>query len=309
MNTTQNPRPTTIARSGSGFCRRNTAVALLLSTTILACNRDDLTPASPDSAHQTAGIKPGLDSSRTTPEKPGDLIGVYHNTKITWSPTDFQEIQTDAAGTPVQYTTQYQAIQGSDQVRRTTFQFQYNSEQHLNRVDQTIQFGTNAAIKSYILYHYEGNQVARTEEYASSGKRVASRTYQYNANRQLTQIDENLLNSQMTLRKTYQYDNRGNLTVVSDFVRNAQNDGFTLETTTQYDNYDNQKHVENLLTTTPFLPGVTFRKNNYQTKTVRHRDGTILSRETVRYTYNEQGYPTERTLRGPGGSLTSTYSY
>lgn len=303
------------------------ALVILTALTIAACNRSatELSPLPGDSGKPstdttTAPNKPDGDSTVTNPGKPadpkpgdstgtGDPVSVFKSLKIAYSSIDFQEVQHDANGTPVQYTSQYLYNQGTGDVRRLVYRFQYGADQRLNRLDQAFFLGRNQYASTYTLYHYAGNQVARTEEFAVDGTLLVSRTYQYSAAGKLVQLDHKSRNSKNALRRTFQYDGAGNLTTVSDFYNSALDGSYVLETTTTYGDYDNQKHVENLLSTTPFLPAVTFRVNNYHTKVVRYKDGKEISRETVDYAYNAEGEPTQRTTSGAGGKLTATYTY
>ncbi|GAB2595968.1 hypothetical protein [Spirosoma areae] len=279
------------------------AFALLIALLAAACHH----PVDPARESGTVGTPP-RDSTITKPGSstgtPSDgTVRVFKTLKIAWSNTDFQEIQFDAADKPVEYTSQYLANQGTGRVQRTVYQFLYGPDQRLNRV--------NIVGGGYVQYHYEGNQVARTDEYSSAGERLKLHQYGYSPTNQLLQVDtEDRFNGLQETRQTYQYDSRGNLRVVSQFVKSPASGNYALETTTHYGNYvDDGKHVENLLTTYPYLPDVTFRVSNYGTKIVRYKDGSEISRETFVYTYNEQNYPIQRVSRSAGGTLTATYSY
>ncbi len=293
------------------FFNRFTLVlaAALLAT---ACHRSSVEPIklpgdTGSVPGDSTGSKPGTPNGPlpgdSTGPKPGGPVGVFKTLKIAWSSRDFQEINADAEGKPVQYTSQYVASQSTGRVQRTVYQFLYGPDQRLNRVD--------IAGGGSVRYLYEGDRVTRTEEYSSAGKRLNVHGYAYSTTNQLLQVDtENRTNGLQETRQTYQYDSRGNLRVVSQFVKSPASGDYALETTTHYGNYlDEGKHVENLLTTYPYLPDVTFRVSNYGTKIVRFKDGSEISRETFVYAYNGQGYPTQCVRSGPGGTLTSTYSY
>ena len=307
------------------------ALVIMAALTVAACNRSatELAPRPGDSGKpsvdttKTSG-KPNGDSTTTNPGKPSgpkpgdstgtnpgtsDPVSVYKSMKITYSALDFQEVQYDAKGTPVRYTSQYMFNQGTGEVKRTVYSFQYGVDQRLNRLNQTLYLGNKQIASTYTLYHYTGNQVDRTEEFAVDGTLLVSRTYRYSDAGRLVQLDHKSRNSKNALRRTFQYDGNGNLTTMSDFYNVAPDGGYALEMTITFEDYDNQKHVENLISTTPFLPAVTFRVNNYHTKVVRSKDGKEISRETVAYAYNEAGLPTQRTTSGAGGKLTATYTY
>ena len=286
-------------------------ITLLIAMLAIACQQP-VDPVKESGAVSTPPrdstiTKPG--SSTSTP--PGSSTGtpsdgtvrVFKALKIAWSTTDFQEIQFDAADKPVQYASQYVANQGTGRVQRSVYQFLYGPDQHLNRV--------NIVGGGYVQYLYAGDRVTRTEEYSSAGERLKLHQYRYSATNQLLQVDtEDRFNGLQETRKTFQYDSRGNLRVVSQFVKSPASGDYALETTTHYGNYlDDGKHVENLLTTYPYLPDVTFRVSNYGTKIVRYKDGSEISRETFAYTYNEQNYPIQRVSQSAGGALTAIYSY
>ncbi|MGV3556900.1 hypothetical protein [Larkinella arboricola] len=303
------------------------ALVIMAALTVAACNHSatELAPRPGDSGKPSADTvktpgKPQVDTTTTNPGKPsgpkpgdstgtGDPVSVYKSMKISYSALDFQEIQYDATGTPVRYTTQYMYNQGTGDVKRTVYSLQYGADQRLNRIDQTLYLGNKQIATTYTLYHYTGNQVDRTEEFAVDGTLLVSRTYRYSAAGQLVQLDQKSRNSKNALRRTFQYDGKGNLTTMSDFYNVAPDGGYALELTFTFEDYDNQKHVENLMATTPFLPAVTFRTNNYHTKIVRSKDGKEISRETVDYVHNAKGLPTQRVTSGAGGKLTATYTY
>lgn len=250
--------------------------------------------------------KPSIDSIITKPGSssgPDGQVGVFKTFKIIWAATDHQTIQSDAAGKPVQYTSQYLYNQETGAVQRVVYQFIYGSNGRLDRV--------NTVGGGYVLYKYEdktGGPVLYTEEYAANGDPLILRAYSYSDDNRLIGINQRHADGSPPTRRTYQYDVRGNVSLVADFVMNRQFK-YVLETTTSFQNYDDGEQVENLLTEFPFLPGVTFRTNNYRTKVVRYKDGREISRETYAYVYNEQGLPTKKVRHVKGSTLTASYTY
>ncbi|MFD1140172.1 hypothetical protein ACFQ4C_03595 [Larkinella insperata] len=329
MNTTKSllsqssaPQPTRRSPFSGKF-----ALVILGALTVAACNRSatELAPRPGNAGKPSVDTvktpgKPQSDSTTTNPGKPsdpkpgdstgtGDPVSVYKSMKISYSALDFQEVKYDAKGTPVQYASQYMFNQGTGEVKRMVYDLQYDANQRLIRLDQTNYLDTRKISSTYTLYHYTGNQVARTEEFAVDGTLLVSRTYRYSAAGQLVQLDHKSRNFKNALRRTFQYDGTGNLTTMSDFYNVGPDGGYELELAISFADYDHQKHVENLMANDPFLPSVTFRVNNYHTKIVRSKDGKEISRQTVDYAYNAEGLPIQRTTHGAGGTLTATYTY
>lgn len=204
----------------------------------------------------------------------------------------------------MQYTTQYLFNQGTGEVKRTVYRFTHDAGQRLVRLAQEG--------AGYVLYYYEGNRVSRAEEYTASGEYLKEYRYRYAGASQLVQFDTNYRKPHPThpleTRTTYQYDNRGNLRVLSEFVKNSSGH-YEPVLTFHFEDYDKGEHVENLSTIFPYLPAVTFRVNNYGTKIARSPDGKEIDRETFTYTYNRQGKPIRKLRKGVGGTLTASYSY
>lgn len=285
-------------------------VAILTASLLTACT-PAVDPATEPgnggtSPRDTTVTKPG--NSTTTPPgsatgSPSDgPVGVFKTFRISWSPTDFQEIQFDAADKPVRYSSKNLYVMGGNSiVQQRTYQFRYGSNGDVYQVDR-VEGG-------YLRYTYQNNQISRVDEYTAKDRLSVSRTYQYSATNQLVQLDESFVLEKRETRKTYQYDARGNLTLLSEFVRSPADGTYRLDTTTAFEEYDAGRHVENLLSEFPFLPGVTFRTNNYGRKIGRYRDGSEISRDTYTYTYNGQGQPTQQIRRNTGGTLTATYTY
>ncbi|MBD2703076.1 hypothetical protein IC229_20685 [Spirosoma sp. BT702] len=234
---------------------------------------------------------------------PDGQVGVFKTLKIARTDTDYQMIQFDAARKPVQYVNQHVVDQETGAVRRSTYQFLHGLDGRLYRV--------NTVGGGYVVYLYgdnAGGPVLSTEEYDGKGEPLVLRAYSYSGDNRLIAIDQRRDDGSPPTRRTYQYDSRGNLSLISDFVMDTQF-RYVLETTTSFEDYDNGIQVENLLAEFPFLPGVTFHRNNFCTKVIRYKDGREISRETATYTYNKQGLPTQKVSRVRAGTLTTTYTY
>ena len=275
------------------------SIALILAIVTMNCHR----PVDP--VKETGGV--GMNPSDSTITKPGNStstdgpIGVFKRLKISWAPTDFQEVQFDADNRPVQYISQALYNQGTGDVQRHVYQFLYQPN---GDVYQVTLDG-----KGYLSYLYEHNRISRIEEYTAKQQLVVVRSYQYSATNQLIQVDEHYIADKKETRKTYDYDARSNLHHVTEFTKSPATGAYVLEMTTTYDDYDDGKHVENLLAEYPFLPGITFRANNYRRKVVRYKDGTELSQVRYQYQYNSQGYPVQQTVSEYPNSRTATYTY
>jgi hypothetical protein len=276
-------------------------IVVMIELVMQSCQSRILQTNEPGSAG-----KPSTDSTITkpgSPTGPDGQVGVFNTIKITRADTDYQTIQFDAAGKPMQYTNQYLFNQGTGAVRRTTYQFIYGSDGRLSRV--TTSAGT------YVVYKYDDNlasPVRSTEEYAANGKLLIFRNYNYSTSNRLIEINQQRTDGSAPTGRTYQYDVRGNLSQVTDFVMNSKAE-HVIETITSYEDYDNGKQVENLLMEFPFLPDVTFHRNNFHAKVVRYKDGREISRETNTYAYNDQGLPTQKVSRSGANTLTATYTY
>lgn len=246
----------------------------------------------------TTSTPPG--SATSTPSD--GTVSVFRTLRITYAPTDFQEIQYDADGKPVRYASRMVYILGGNSIiQQRAYQFLYQANGAVNQL--TIDGG------GYLRYSYENNRISHVDEYTAKHQLVVIRMYQYSATNQLMQVDENFVRDKRETRKTYQYDSRGNLTLHSEFVKSPANGTYGLDAVTAFEEYDGGKHVENLLAEFPFLPGVTFRVNNYGRKIVRYKDGSEISRETYTYRYDKNGYPTQRVSHNAGGTLTATYTW
>ncbi|GAB4041700.1 hypothetical protein [Spirosoma gilvum] len=240
------------------------------------------------------------------PDQSNDSISVFKKTKISWSDTDYKEVEYDAANVPIRYTTQSLYIQSTNQVRKVVYNFLYTNNR-LTRLE--------ASNGSYVIYTYEGNNVKLTQEFSSSGKLTGMYAYQYSPDNKLTRVDitqgEGL--NKTEIARTFAYDAKGNLTQTIDLSKDDQTGGFREDLVTRFAGYDSHKNVSNLWTLYPFLPNVTFQVNNPSTITqfATGPDGKEMQihQSVYTYQYNGQKYPIAHTQTDAGGTLTAAYSY
>ncbi|GAA4402659.1 hypothetical protein GCM10023187_17960 [Nibrella viscosa] len=170
----------------------------------------------------------------------------------------------------------------------------------------------------YNKYYYEGGQLKRSEEYDSRNRLALSHTYAYNAQQQLseliTQVLDPLEEGSTEIKRSYTYDNWGNVTEEKMSVKQPGKEVYTLASITRYEGYDQQKSAENLTEFYPYLPQIKMNVNNPGKRIALDPDGnTIRSTQTYTYQYNEQGYPSRKTVQTQSGatvtSITATYQY
>lgn len=241
------------------------------------------------------------------PDPSNDSIYAFKKTKISWSDTDYKEVEYDAANVPIRYTTQNLYIQNTNQVRKVVYNFLYASTNRLARLE--------ASNGSYVTYTYDGDKVKLTQEFSPNGTLTTTYTYQYSPDNKLARVDMAQgegLNKTETAR-TFAYDTRGNLTEVVDLSKDDLTGGYREELITRFAGYDSNRNVSNLWQLYPFLPNVTFQQNNPSTVTqfTTGPDGqeTQIHQSVYTYQYNGQKYPTAHTQTDAGGTLTATYSY
>ncbi|WP_080054267.1 hypothetical protein [Spirosoma aerolatum] len=240
------------------------------------------------------------------PDQSNDSIHVFKKTKVSWSDTDYKEVEYDAANVPIRYTTQNLYIQNTNQVRKVIYNFLYTTNR-LTRLE--------ASNGSYVTYTYDGNNVRLTQEFAPNGQLATTYTYQYSADNKLTRVDitQGEGPNKTETARTFAYDAKGNLTQLVDLSKDDQTGGYREELVTRFTGYDSHKNVSNLWTLYPFLPNVTFQVNNPSTITqfTKGPDGKEMQihQSVYTYQYNSQKYPTAHTQTDAGGTLTAAYSY
>jgi len=237
-----------------------------------------------------------------------DSIYVFKKTRISWSDTDYKEVEYDAANVPIRYTVQNLYIQNTNQVRKVVYDFMYANKQ-LTRL--------NVSNGSYVTYVYDGNTVTVAQEFNSAGKLAATYQYQYSPENKLTRIDiVQIRNDGLTkteTARTFAYDTNGNLTQAINLSKDDQTGVYREELITRFAGYDSNKNVANLWALYPFLPNVIIQVNNPSTITqvVRGPDGAEMQihQSVYKYQYNNRKYPVAHTETDPGGTLTAAYTY
>ncbi|GAB4006446.1 hypothetical protein GCM10028808_08460 [Spirosoma migulaei] len=242
----------------------------------------------------------------TTPGKPTDSISVFKRVKISWTNTDYKEVEYDAGNKPIRYTRQSLYNEGTGEVLKVVYNLIYSSTQ-LTRVE--------ASNGSYVTYSYDGNKVSRTQEFTKMGKLLTTRQYTYSSENRLIRLDETRGEGASTVEtaRTFTYDAKGNLSQVVNLAKDAQTGVYQIDYITRFSDYDSHKNVTSLWTIYPLLPNVTFQLNNPATITQysQGQDGAEiqLHRSQYVYQYNAEDYPVSHTETYPGGTQTATYTY
>lgn len=256
-------------------------------------------------------VLPGTETNKppekdTIATKPNnhDSVSVFKRVVISWAPSDFVELIMDGGNNPLRYTTQFLYEQGTDKVRMVKHDFMYGPNQQLTRLKLDNGF--------YVTYTYEAGRIVRTDQYGSIGNLIATRHYEYGAANQLIGIQQFQVVGQEKIGMRYQFIyTDGNLSEIRQTNQDSQTGQYSHSVSTRFSMYDQQKNVENLQTIYPYLPGVTFSKNNPRLITFHDEQGNEITtaRKQFEYTYNAQGYVVTRTESGAGSTLKSTYSY
>ncbi|MBD2757172.1 hypothetical protein [Spirosoma validum] len=275
-------------------------LSLALLAALASCKPDAFQPDLPANPSGEANQK----SDKPTPND--EVISVFKKTKVSWSNTDYQEVDYDASLTPVRYTRQNLYAQSTNQVRKVIHDLIYSDKQ-LTRV--------NASNGTYVLYSYEGDQVSRTQEFSPAGKLLTTQTYLYSLDNRLHRIDatQAIGAGAIETSKTFGYDAKGNVTQVIEAIKDGQTGAYRVQWVTRYSDYDASKNVSSLWTLYPLLPTVVLQANNPGAIAtyVAGPDGAekLLQRVSYSYSYDEQGRPVTHTQTGPGGTLRAAYSY
>ncbi len=248
---------------------------------------------------------PPKDTVKPNPNNGGE-VSVYKRVKIAWSKSDYVEYTMDGSDKPLRYWSQYIYVQGTDKLQLRFYDFVYNEKQEVKRM-----ILDNGA---YVTYTYYGGQISHTEEFAANGQLLATRDYAYSADgKQLTGIQQYQFQGTAKTGMRYEFDyEAGNLTEMRQLQERSDKAGeYSLGLVTRYARYDQKKHVQNLSTVYPYLPGVVFRLNNPGLVTFYDANGQEItaSRKQYTYTYNAQGYVLTHTESGAGGTLNADYTY
>lgn len=242
----------------------------------------------------------------TTPGTPTDSISVFKRVKISWTDTDYKEVDYDAANKPIRYTRQSLYNLGTGEVIKIVYNLIYSST-HLTRIE--------ASDGTYVTYSYNGNKVSHTEEFAKTGDLIARRQYIYSPENRLIRLEEMRGEGPTSIEtaRTFSYDTKGNLTQVANLAKDAQTGVYQVDYMTRFSDYDSHKNVTSLWTIYPLLPNVTFQLNNPGTITQysQNQDGTdvLLHRSQYVYQCNAEGYPVSHTETNSAGIQTATYTY
>jgi hypothetical protein len=259
-----------------------------------------VTPIPVDSLEQPndADPTPPIDSTTIDP------IQVFGRFRMQWAPTDYRDIYYDAAQSPIRTIRENLYVQNTDITRKEEITFLYNENKQLTQ--------TRSSNGTYVNYFYKGNQVQKTEEFASDGFLLATRNYHFEGNKLLKVLEINHYGKGETETRYY-YGTWGNLTEARTYAKNPETQAFDTYTAVHYSKYDTQKNRENLWMIYPYLPSTEFSQNNFGEVSFFAFDGKELTevsqRKLFSYAYNQEGYPTQRVQIGNGFTLTANYSY
>ncbi|MDO1444936.1 hypothetical protein Q0590_01670 [Rhodocytophaga aerolata] len=240
-------------------------------------------------------VLPGLLFSCTRDTTPQPADAPSRIKKITWRATDFQQYTYLPDGKIASYISQWLYMNNDVQeIKRTTANFTYDAAGYLDKIVFDSGF--------FNKYYYEGTVLKKMEEYDNSNRLRLTHTYIYNSNGRLTeslsQVHDLFEGEANQFKHVYAYDARGNLTEQKLFNKLPNQTTFTLSSITRYEGYDDKKSVDNLAIVFPYLPGITFYVNNPGKQTTLAADGTTISFvNSSTYSYNEKGYPAQKTVR------------
>ena len=155
-------------------------------------------------------------------------------------------------------------------------------------------------------YTYDGNRIARTDEYLNN-EFTQYHTFSYDAEGRLQEYStwQDVAEWGGVVPKTkevYLYDSRDNLSHQFIYIYNSAIQGHELLTSFEFSDYDNYPEAESLFDAHALNPNAVFRKNNPGKMITKNRLGNTGMIDQYTYVYDSRGYATEKTT-------TVTYSY
>jgi hypothetical protein len=280
-----------------------TPMALALLATLTACTHNALQPQPPVLPPQPPVVtpKPPVDSTTT------DSVYAFRTIKLIWNgtDTDYHELVYDVNGQLTHMTTQMLFNLGTGEVKRKEMELVYAGK-YITRLN-----AFNGSVRTYFDYTYEGDQVARTQEFTPAGQLIATRSYQYDLAKRLEAVEETRGQGagQQTSRERFTYDANGNLTQQITTTFQSGKGGASFSQIVRYADYDTQRTIGNRDLIFPLLPGVRLQVNNPRTIDYYTQEGNsspVFSHQVrFAYTYTAKGYPASHTERG----RIITYSY
>ncbi|GEO12178.1 hypothetical protein [Segetibacter aerophilus] len=248
-------------------------LSLTLALSLFACKKDETTPTP-------------IDQSPTKMVK-----------QVTASPDDFISYEYDAAGHVIKYVSKWQ--NGAGGTSSSNNVFEYNG-------DKLSRFSNQSG---FALFTYNGNTIARSDNFAANGKKISTSLYQFEGNK-LTSIIEQNANPEpdaiIETKVSYQYYSNGNVSRIDQAYRKQTSDPFTVTSSQVFVEYDDKKNPQPDGVLGFFLPGVILQKNNPIKVNNLSANGTIDGYSRYEYTYNSNGYPAKRKHFIAAGNTEST---
>lgn len=288
---------------------------LVLTLFFTACQPERLEePAPVTSAVLHGGPQPGrADTPETTEEGEGlPPQAVWPNPlpthalvkRLAWSDIDYQQFTYNERGQVTQRYTQWQFVQGDPtQIRRITYDFQYDTQHQLDAVKSS-----DGPVQQYF---YQGKRIEKVQE-RLQGSGLLKDEFIYTTNNgrivQEIQTSLNLITGETThFKAVFGYDAKGNLNRVDNYVQEP-GQPFKWYQTFVYSDFDNKMNTTSWMLRTPYLPQIRWQINNpgKMTMVMSNIPGKIT---TYSYTYNQQGLPASKTTVESGVPLTVFYQY
>ncbi|PSR56951.1 hypothetical protein AHMF7605_27380 [Adhaeribacter arboris] len=268
--------------------------AIACTTLITACRDEVIAPA-------TRSDNPG----NSNPNENSGQLWKGKTVQLKWSALDFQKLEYNPAGQLIRYTSQYNSVQGTDQVTKFIQQFDYDAQ---NRLVKKIAIGDG--LITY--YSYNGPVLEKATEYNLIGKPLVEYVFTFNNQQQLiTQVKfffETDDQKREQEKSTYRYDERGNLNEVGLYYKDPVTQQFKLTSVFHFSDFDDKVNVIPYLNS-PYLPHIPFWKNNPGSKKVENvTTGAFSAEESYTYVYHENGLPNKRITKAEvGQDRTFTY--
>lgn len=280
--------------------------ALILSSLLISCEKDKLPAEKPDVPEQkpvpTAPSSPvdaippnsdpiSIPSTPTVPQTPTvpsspAIPGLLR--KVSWAPLDYKLFEYNAQQQLTKYVSQYNNVQGTNNVRRDEFTYSYNAAGQLTEVINNLGART--------VYTYKGEVWDEALSYDMLDRPLKKYQFVFNQRKQLTEYRTFKIdlagNSTPESRVTLHYDQNENLIRWKESYYNSNTGQFALSVDLAFSNFDDKKFAKNSLSFSYILQPLTFWVNNPGRKEFIGNASPI---ETYSYTYDAHGYPSDKT--------------
>lgn len=181
-----------------------------------------------------------------------------------------------------------------------------------HRVDKVTSNGLHTT-----RFYYKGDTLNRTEEYDHRNRLAVTHSYQFVGTKLIQLLDKVHAEGDgldYYIKTTYSYWPDGNVSIAHTSMTKPGGDVFFDWYQAEYEQYDQNPNPEPGIISYPYLRNSILYRNNPRKITIRNLQTTsIASVETNTLTYNDQGYPTQRTRTmladGKEYKTTLIYSY